>query len=200
MMGSGVLEWVREQFYPNISERADAYACMIGEAGELPAGAGGVMMVPSFKPDTGPTRKYNTAGTLVGISLGTTRAHIYRAAVEGLCFQLRSALAILSEATGFEPSAVRVVGGGSKNTLWNQLRADVCGLPVVITERKEAAVVGAAISAWVGAGRFRSIPDGMAQTPMPASSVEPGGNAEVYATLYERYRKIAPCLKEYYAG
>jgi L-fuculokinase len=200
MMGSGVLEWVRASFYPSVAERAQAYATMIGEAREVPPGAGGLMMVPSFKPDTGPTRKYGTEGTLVGIDLGTTRAHVYRAAVEGLCLQLRQALEIMREATGSAPSRLRVVGGGSKNELWNQLRADVCRMPVVITERKEAAVVGAAISAWTGAGRFTSIPEGMSKVPMPTVTVEPGPDAERYEEMYRRYGKIAPGLRDYYKG
>jgi L-fuculokinase len=199
MMGSGVLEWVRENLYGALKDRTRAYRTMIGEAQKLKPGAGGLMLVPSFVPDTGPTRKYATAGTIVGIGLTSTRAHIYRAALEGLCFQLREALRILSQATGFQPARLRVVGGGSKNDLWNQMRADVCRMPVVVTERKDATIVGAAIAAWVGAGRFGSIPDGQKQIPIPAEVVEPSAGAEVYERLFERYGKIAPSLRGFYA-
>jgi L-fuculokinase len=200
MMGSGVLEWVRENFYGSGGERTKVYETMIAEARRVKPGAGGVMVAPSFVPDTGPTRKYGTAGTVLGIGLTTTRAHVYRAALEGLCFQLREALRILSEATGFRPARLRVVGGGSKNDLWNQMRADVCRLPVVVTERKDATVVGAAIAAWVGAGRFTSIPDGQGQMPIPTQVLEPSAVADTYGALFERYRKIAPSLKDYYTA
>ncbi len=198
MMGSGVLEWVRENFYPAIEDRTRAYETMIGEARRVKPGAGGLMMVPSFVPDTGPTRKYATAGTIVGLGLTSTRAHVYRAAMEGLCFQLKEALRILCEATGFEPEQVRVVGGGSKNDLWNQMRADVCRMPVVITESKDATVVGAAVATWVGAGRFKSIPDGQERIPIPAQVVEPSADADAYEGLAERYNMIAPGLKDFY--
>ena len=203
MMGSGVLEWVRENLYGGVGDRAQAYETMIAEARKVKPGAGGLMMVPSFVPDTGPTRKYGTAGTMVGIGLTSTRAHVYRAALEGLCFQLREALRILSEATGFRPARLRVVGGGSKNDLWNQMRADVCRMPVVVTEQKDATVVGAAVAAWVGAGRFATIPEGQKQLDVPCQVLEPSAAAAAGAGAYEetfaRYRMIPPSLKEFYA-
>ncbi|MHC4480831.1 MAG: FGGY family carbohydrate kinase [Planctomycetota bacterium] len=198
MMGSGVLEWVRQRLYPSAGERGEAYEAMIEEARGLAPGSDGVMVVPSFVPDTGPFRKHGTAGTIVGLGLTATRAHLYRAALEGLCFQLREALRILGEATGFRPERVRVVGGGARNELWNQMRADVCGMPVVVTERREATIVGAAIAAWVGAGRFESIPDGQRSVPMPAEVIEPSEDAGAYEELFERFRTIPPGLSGFY--
>ena len=195
-----MLEWVRETFFPTLPQGGTAYETMIGEARDLAPGAEGVTLVPSFVPDSGPTRRYGTEGTLLGLGLTTERGHVYRAALEGLCFQLRGALGILKEATGFAPARLRVVGGGSKNDLWNQLRADVCRMPVVITERKEAAVIGSAIAAWVGAGRFESIPAGMAAIEMPSRTVEPSGAADAYDALAERYNLLAPSLKDFYTG
>ncbi len=199
MMGSGVLEWVRENLYGGIEDRAKAYGTMIGEARKVKRGAGGVFLVPSFVPDTGPTRKYGTHGTLVGLGLTSTRAHVYRAALEGLCFQLRDALRILTEATGLAPEGVRVVGGGSKNELWNQLRADICGLPVVVTERRDATVIGAAVAAWVGTGRFSSMTEGERVLPIETQLVRPSGDAGAYEELYERYRAIPPSLQDFYS-
>jgi len=199
MMGSGVLEWVRENLYGGIEDRSEAYATMIGEARKVRPGAGGVFLVPSFVPGTGPTRKYGTRGTLVGLGLTSTRAHVYRAALEGLCFQLKDALRVLTQATGFAPERVRVVGGGSKNELWNQLRADICGLPVVVTERRDATVIGAAVAAWVGAGRFSSLTEGERALPIETEVVEPSEQASVYEGLYDRYRAIPPGLQDFYS-
>jgi len=199
MMGSGVLEWVREKLYAPVGDRHEAYRTMIEEARGLKPGSGGVMLVPSFVRDTGPTRKYGTAGTLLGLGLTSTRAHIYRAALEGLCFQLRQALAVLERATGFRPERLRVVGGGAKNELWNQLRADVCRLPVVVTEGKDATVVGAAVAAWVGAGRFGSIEEGRQSLPIAAHVIEPSGEADAYEGLYERYAAVPVALKDFYS-
>jgi len=152
MMGSGVLEWLRDLAFADLANRADRYEIEAAEASKVPPGAEGLVFLPSFVPSTGPTKKYGTRGSLLGLELATSRGHLMRAALEGLSFQLRQALGILSEATGYDIKAVRVVGGGSKNALWNRLRADVTGLPVVVTAQKEATVVGAALFALVGAG------------------------------------------------
>ena len=199
MMGSAVLEWVRENFYGQIEDGDRAYDTMIAESARLKPGAGGVMVVPSFVADSGPTKKYRTEGTIVGLGVTTTRAHVYRAAIEGLCFQLKDALRILAAATGFQPKAIRVVGGGSRNKLWNQVRADVCGMPVSITAHKEATVLGAAITAWVGAGRFGSIQEGQEALATETTVVEPSPEADAYAELFERYRMLPPALKDFYS-
>lgn len=199
MMGSGVLEWVRENLYADIEDRSRAYETMIKEARRLKPGAGGLIVVPSFVPDTGPTRKYATEGTIVGLGLTSTRSHVYRAALEGLCCQLRDALRILAEATDFRPERLRVVGGGSKNDLWNQLRADICRMPVVVTERKDATVVGAAVAAWVGTGRFSSIAEGEREIPIEAEVVEPSGDVDAYEAVFQRYTMIPPSLKDFYS-
>ena len=199
MMGSGVLEWVRETLYGDVGDRAEVYGTMIEEASRLKPGAGGVMMVPSFVPDAGPTKKHHTRGTVVGLGLASTRAHVYRAALEGLAFQLRDALRILTAATGFEPAGIRVVGGGSRNELWNQIRADACGIPVSVTGHKEATVLGAAIAAWVGAGRFESLQQGQRSLATETIVIEPSEDADAYGELFERYVLLAPALKDFYS-
>jgi len=200
MMGSGVLEWVRESFFGRTEDRPSDYDQMIREAARLRPGCDGVMLVPSFVPDTGPSRKYGTAGTLVGLRLGSSRAHVYRAALEGLCFQLRQAVSILSQATGFHPERLRVVGPGAKNSLWNQLRADVCGIPVAVGEHKDATVIGTAVAAWIGAGRFASVDEGMHELTGTTEVVEPSAQAAEYGGLFERYGRIAPALKDFYSA
>jgi len=200
MMGSGVLEWVRENYYGHVADREEAYSTMIEEAREVPPGSGGVLMTPSFVPESGPNRKYNTAGTLTGLTLSTSRAHVYRAALEGLCFQLKDALAVMRGSIGFCPEGVRVVGGGSRNELWNQLRADVCQTPVTVTGHKEATVLGAAIFAWIGAGRFSSVEEAWSSLTMATREIQPSSDAYVYRELYEKYRELPPALCDFYSS
>ena len=199
MMGSGILEWLRDLVFADLADSPDAYEVMIGEADKLPPGAGGVAVLPSFVPSTGPTKKHATRGTLLGLEITTTRGQLYRAALEGLSFQLRHALEVLGKATGFEAEGIRVVGGGSKNQLWNQLRADITGLPITITEQKEATVLGAAMFAFLGAGVFSSVGEAQDAMTMGEMTVEPSGEA-AYEELYAKYRSAPPALEGYYAG
>jgi len=198
MMGSGPLEWIREQFFGDITARGSAYESMIAAAEDVEPGACGVMMLPSFLPDAGPNAPYHTKGTLLGLGLSTTPGQIYRAGLEGLCFQLRHAAEVLQRSTGFEPAGIRLVGGGARNPLWNQLRADVTGLPVTTISNEEATVAGAAIFAFIGGGVFGSAEEGQWAAELGERTIEPGEGASAYDDLYAAYRGLGPALEEYY--
>ena len=200
MMGSGPLEWIREQFFTDISARAAAYERMIAAAEEVAPGAGGVTMIPSFVPDTGPNAPYRTRGTLLGLGLNTSRAQVYRAGLEGLCYQLRHAAEVLQSSTGFEPKGIRLVGGGARNALWNRLRADVTGLPVTTIGNEEATVAGAAIFAFMGAGVFGSAEEGQQAAELGERTIEPSDEASAYEELYAAYRALPPALGAHYRG
>lgn len=193
MMGSGVLEWLRGLLYGDCKERGEAYAAMVREAGECETGAGGLTLLPTFVPGTGPGAKYHTPGTLTGVQLSTTRGQICRAALEGLSIQLAQAVRALRDCTGHQAAGIRVVGGGSKNPLWNQIRADMTGLPVTITAQKEATVLGAAIFAMAGAGIHASVEDAMKAVELTEETLTPkaGTQAECAecAARYERALK-----------
>jgi L-fuculokinase len=200
MMGSGPLEWIREQFFTDISARAAAYERMIRLAGDVEPGADGVMMIPSFVPDTGPNARHRTEGTLLGLGLNTSPGQIYRAGLEGLCYQLRHAAEVLEASTGFEPQGIRLVGGGAKNALWNQLRADVTGLPVTTISNEEATVAGAAIFAFIGADTFSSVDEGQSAATLGERTIEPSEQSSAYEELYEAYRSLPPALEDFYRG
>ncbi|MFH0964697.1 MAG: FGGY-family carbohydrate kinase, partial [Planctomycetota bacterium] len=123
---------------------------------------------------------------------------IYRATLEGLCFQLRDALEILSRATGLTPRTLRVVGGGSRNALWNQIRADVTGLPVVVVRKTEATVLGAAIFAFAGTGVLASVPEAQKRMNPGEKLVKPSAGRTVYRSLYDVYRQVPPALRRVY--
>lgn len=198
MMGSGVIEWLRDQFFTDVSGRETGYGDMVAAAETIAPGSDGVTVIPSFVSATGPLRRYETEGTVLGLKLGTTRDTLYRATLEGLSYQLRQALAILTRGSADQHQGLRVVGGGSKNLLWNQLRADVCGLPVTTIEQSEATVLGAAMFAFVGAGIFPDI--AAAQETMVGTTqvFEPSANAEAYEELFARYAALPELLSPFY--
>jgi len=100
MMGSGVLEWIRQQLFSGTQGEAVSYEDMIAAARAVAPGADGVSLIPAFVADTGPTKKYDTKGTILGLTMTTTAAQIYRAGLEGLCFQMRWALEIIQALMG----------------------------------------------------------------------------------------------------
>jgi len=196
MIGSAVLEWVRENFFSEIKNQG--YDVMIREASKIPPGAEGVTFIPSFVRESGPIKKYGALGTILGLTLHVSRGQIYRAALEGLSFQLREALRILIEATGFLPNGIRVVGGGSKNALWNQIRADITGYPITVTAQKEATALGAAITALVGIGRYGSIEEAGRNIFSEGDRFEPSGKRGLYDKVSKRYMKALLNLEDFY--
>ncbi len=196
MIASAVLEWVKRHMYPEL--KPSEYKPMIEEASRIPPGSGGILAVTSFVSDSGPTRKYGAKGAFLGLELQTGRGHIYRAALEGLSLQLRLALEALEEAYGFKAESVRVVGGGSKNHLWNQIRADVLGLPITTTRFSEATVLGAALTAFTGTGLFKDFNDALKSMKWDTKMFKPGAAKKLYDRLYGLYVNVLQTLKPIY--
>lgn len=200
MMGSGALEWVRKQFFARDDSKKDIYNIMISEAENIMPGSSRVFFNPSFVPGTGPLQKYNIPGFIMGINIMTSRGEVYRAALEGLSFQLRNALEVVKSSTGFNPRGIRVVGGGSKNGLWNRIRADVTGLPVTITSQKEITALGAALFAFIGIGAFSSIEQAKKNINFNEEIIEPSELKAVYEDKYREFMRIPEALRAAYKG
>ncbi|MBI9060678.1 MAG: L-fuculokinase [Marinilabiliaceae bacterium] len=151
-LGSGVLEWFSKNFYPELSGN-DLYRTMIEEATQVLPGSHGLQIDPSFYDDgTG-----GAGGTINGLTINTKRHEIYRALLESLAFRLREGLEALEEAGGFKAERIICVGGGSKNNLWNQLRANVCQVPIQLIDQKETTVLGGALFVFAGSKVFSSV-------------------------------------------
>ncbi|MGF1909728.1 L-fuculokinase [Vibrio kasasachensis] len=150
-LSSAVVEWVASQFFAIEQSNGNLYATMIKEAQE--AGAGGVVFTPSFNTDSDGVGQ----GAIEGLSIHTTRGQIIRAVFEGLSGQLKQRFDYLNQLCHLNDGPVVAVGGGTKNTLWNQLRADALQRPLHIVEQTEATVIGAAMFAFYGAGHYPSI-------------------------------------------
>ena len=143
-LASGVLEWVRKLLWT-----ADTpWQMLIDEARAIPAGAEGVKMHCDLLA-------CQNAGWQ-GVTLNTTRGHFYRAALEGLTEQLQRNLHTLEKIGHFQATELLLVGGGSRNALWNQIKANVLGIPVKVLDDAETTVAGAAMFAWSGIGEFAS--------------------------------------------
>ncbi len=197
MIAGGVVEWVRRNFFADCKDEQDIYARIIEAASSVSPGAEGIFFIPAFMP-SGPLKPYGTKGTILGLGLTTDRAQVARAVFEGLSFQLRQAVDALFEAFGFRPERVVVVGGGSKNALWNRIRADVLNLPVVVTSCEEATVLGAALFAMVGIGYVKSLEEAKKNIVRTTRVFEPSPGRKVYDELFARYVKLPSLLEAHY--
>jgi L-fuculokinase len=148
-LASGVLEWVKKTFYKgelHLSS-SELYKLMIDEASGIGSGCEGVTFNPDF---------LNNTGGISGIGLHTGRGHIYRAALEAMAANTKNALSVLEKSGHFKAASLIVGGGGARNALWNQIRANALKLPVKLIDVSEPTVLGAALFAFAGIGLFAS--------------------------------------------
>ena len=125
------------------------------EAGPLAStvpDAGGVFLVPAFVGLGAPHWDPYARGTIVGLTRGTTKAHIVRAAVEAMAFQTRDVVEAMEKDTGRPLTELRVDGGAAVMDVLCQLQADLLGIPVRRPRQTETTALGAAFLAGLGAG------------------------------------------------
>ncbi|MGH2618853.1 MAG: FGGY family carbohydrate kinase, partial [Thermomicrobiales bacterium] len=114
--------------------------------------AGGVTVVPAFTGLGAPHWDAAARGTIVGITRGTTAAHIARATLEAIAFQTRDVAGAMTVDSGIPLNSLRVDGGAARNDLLMRIQADVLGVPVVRPKNVETTAVGAAFLAGLGCG------------------------------------------------
>ena len=171
-IASGIIEWVKSTCY-----NGENYDTMDAEAAAIPPGCDGVKLIPNFLPSD------STPGSIEGLILGRTRGHIYRAAMEALTYRLKSRLQKLEKVGGFKATELLLVGGGARNKIWTQMRADILGLPILVSKVSESTVLGAAMYAFAGAGVYPS-PDACRDAfGISYETILPGEQQALYATL-----------------
>jgi xylulokinase len=188
--GAGLsLRWFRDQF-----AGAASYDALMKEAAEAPAGADGLLWTPYLMGERTPHLDPNARAALAGLTAQHTRAHVIRAILEGVAFSLRDTLTIFRE-LGVPVKSIRLGGGGARSSLWQQIQADVYGMPVDLVTAEEGAAYGAALLAGVGAGVWRSVEAACETSVHVAKRVEPiAKNVELLNRRYEEFRKLYPSL------
>jgi glycerol kinase len=118
--------------------------------------SGGVTVVPALTGLGAPHWDAAARGTILGLTRGSTAAHIARATLEAIAFQTRDVIDAMTADSGIRVTSLRVDGGASRNDLLMQIQADVLGVPVIRPKNVETTAVGAAFLAGLGCGLWPS--------------------------------------------
>ncbi len=156
-IGGAVVQWLRDGLGV-IRQSPDVEAL----AASVPDN-GGVYLVPAFAGLGAPHWDPYARGAIVGITRGTSAAHIARAALEGIAYQVADLLEAMKLDSGITLSELRVDGGASMNNLMMQFQADLLGVPVVRPAVTETTALGAAYLAGIAAGFWKNTADVAAQ-------------------------------------
>lgn len=119
----------------------------------------GIVIVPAFVGLGAPYWDPDARGTILGITRGTTKSHIARAALESIAFLSRDLIAALQEDSGKRISSLKVDGGGSTNSFLMQFQADILGIPVIQPVHEETTALGAAYLAGLYCGYWNNKED-----------------------------------------
>lgn len=202
--GFWMVSWFRREFGMReeslAAERGVAVEALFDELVKtVPPGSMGLMLQPYWTPgvrEPGPEAK----GAIIGFGDVHTRAHVYRAILEGLVYGLRAGREQIEKRIGRQLRLLRVAGGGSQSDEALQITADVFNLPAERPEHYETSALGAAISCAVGLGLHADYPTAVAAMARIGRRFEPRPEVvKTYDALYrEIYRGMYPRLKPLY--
>ena len=203
--GGIVLKWYRDMFCQSeigVGKLTgmDSYEVLSLEASKIAAGADGLVILPHLQGAMAPEDNPKAKGVFYGITLRHTKAHFARAIMESIACIVKRNIEVIED-LGIEVNEIRCLGGGSKSPVWNQIKADLTGRPVVTMESEEAACLGAAIVAGVGTGIFRSIEDACDRMVKIENRYEPNrNNDETYIKYYTNYVNLYDSLTTMFAN
>lgn len=196
--GGFVLRWFRDSFCQSeqkmaVDQDRDAYDLILNGAGAEPSR---IMILPHLAGSGTPTFDTLSKGAVTGLTFATTKSDFAKAILDALTLELRLNLDVLKEG-GITINELRAIGGGAKSALWLQLKADVTGIPVAAPQVTEAAGMGAAILAGVGAGVFTDAASAIDSHLKIKKVYSPNtGIKALYDERYELYKQFYPAVKE----
>lgn len=199
--GGMALRWFRDTLCRDRCARAaqtgtDAYDLILAEA---PAEPTDLMVLPHFSGAGTPLLDVHSRAAILGLTFATTQAEIAKAILEGLTYELRRNLELLREA-GIRLEVLHAVGGGARSQVWLQMKADICQVRLRVPQITEAACLGAAVLAAVGAGTEPDIASCVDHAVRCDRTIEPQREqAGRYDRRYRLYGKLYPALRPLHA-
>jgi glycerol kinase len=181
-VGGAVVQWLRDGLglIAHASE-VEALAASVPDAG-------GVCLVPAFAGLGAPHWDQYARGLVAGLTRGTTKAHLARAALEGIAFQVADVLDVMTSDSGTRLDELRVDGGAAANGLLMQFQADILGVPVVRPKVIETTALGAAFLAGLAVGFWESAAE-VARAWQIDRRFEPAMGADEAASRRARWAK-----------
>jgi glycerol kinase len=150
-IGGALVQWLRDELgIISSSSDIESLAASVEDSGE-------VFFVPAFSGLGAPHWDSYARGLLIGLSRGTSKGHIARAALEGIAYQTMDVLAVMNKDTGVKITELRVDGGAAVNNLLMQFQADILDIPVVRPRVIETTALGAAYLAGLSTGYWSGL-------------------------------------------
>lgn len=195
----GAVDWLKDRI-ASLSDWDESgsisYDIIIRKAEETPLGARGLLFLPHLRGGGAPNWDSTSRGALIGLKTTHTSPEIFRALIEGLCFEVKAILEAIKEIIGYPIEIVTTIGGGTKNEFWQQTKANIMGITVEIPDIEEATAMGAALLAGIGAGVYKDMLSASKLTYRVKKRYYPNKEAnKYYNRIYKTYSRLYPVLK-----
>lgn len=175
--GGVVWQWAQNTFLP----KGDLPA-MEQLITPIKAGADGLLFLPYLGGERAPLWDADARGSFIGLTKQTREATMARAVLEGLCFNLKAVLEMVSVVAG-QPTVIHATGGFARSTLWKQMLCDILNVPIKLPDSFESSALGAAVIAMQALGLIDSL-DEVEQMVGSTTTLMPGSNTAEYRRLW----------------
>jgi FGGY-family pentulose kinase len=207
-----ILNWFKRNFAGELTHTArerstSIYALLDAEAERIPVGSEGLIVLDYFQGNRTPHTDSAARGVVVGLSLQATRAHVFRAIMEGIAYGTKDILDTFVR-NGCGVSRIIACGGATHSKLFMQIYADVLGQPLYTTRVPEASLLGSAVAAAVGAGMYPTLAQASVcmvkvdgeYHPNPEHHAQYGFYSQTYREVYGHVRPVLHTLTHHVSG
>ena len=175
--------------------KTDDYAGEQAVISEEKLGRNNVFFLPYLMGERSPINDTDARGTLIGMSMDTTRADIVLAVLEGVAFAIRDSVEV-ARSLGIEINASKICGGGAKSPLWKKIMANVLGVRLESPACEQGPGMGGAMLAMVACGTYESVQAACDAIVSTASVLEPEAELTArYEAQYQKFKAIYPAVK-----
>lgn len=198
---ASIYRWFRDEIATlqkayALETNKDAYEIINELVQKAPVGAKGLLLLPFFASATSPRWNPFARGIIMGLTLAHNKECLARAFMEGITLGIKDMIVCILS-SGINIDNIRILGGPTKSALWNQMQADIYCKPVETLKVTDAALLGAAILAGVGAEIFNDIQEGVKKMVKIDKKYEPiKKNVKIYNDLYNLYCEVYESLEE----
>jgi glycerol kinase len=181
-VSGAAIQWLRDELnlIPNAAD-SEAIAKTVQDNG-------GVYLVPAFVGLGAPYWDMYARGMIIGITRGTNKGHIVRAALEAIAYQVRDVVDVMSKEADITVPHLRVDGGGTGNSLLMQFQADILGIPIELTSIPDTTALGAGFLAGLAVGLWQST-DEIAKRRYTSRTFEPKMPVAQREKLYQDWKR-----------